>query len=100
VDAGERDGGLREGNQVSTSADLDWRRHARLRRIQEIDGSGEPRDELFLGQRHEDEVARARPEAVVALRGLIALEHGDDAPAARTDRRRQLLHHFLQRASG
>jgi hypothetical protein len=55
---------------------------AALRRPREPDRGKQPRNELLLGHGHEKHIARAGAEALVALRGLIALQHRDEPGAS------------------
>ena len=99
MDTSGRDRRLRQGHEVAARSDLHRCGRAAFRRVRKRDGSGQPRDELLLRERHEDQIARARLEAIVALHCLIALQDGDDASAA-CPHGCKTLQHGLQRLVG
>ena len=73
-------------------ADLDVGQGTLVGRVRERDGALQAADELLFRHRHEEQIARPRTEALVALGDGLALQDGDDPSALAADSRRQHLH--------
>ena len=100
MDAGRGHDRVRELHLSRPRVDLDIRRRAFVRRVRERDRSLEAAHELLLRHRHEEQIARARTKAFVALGDGLALQDRDDPSALATHGRGQHLHRRREGSPG